>query len=269
MTKRTYLAICAHPDDMEMKMGGVLWKLCRAGHKVGIVSLTNGNAGHHALRPAALAARRKREAGAVAAFCGLQYDILNIPDGRLEATVANRERLIRIVRRFNPEAVFTFRNCDYHPDHRATAQLVQDAVYLLGVPLICPDTPLPSQRPVVLLTHDAFRKPCPFSADIAVSIDDVLDEKAKMCACHASQYFEWLAFDRFVPGAIPGNGAARLVWLKKAWMIGNRRQAAEFRGLLKRRYASGAARVRNAEVFELSEYGRQPTAAELDQLLPR
>jgi len=204
-TGRRYLAVCAHPDDMELRMGGTLWKLCRAGHEVRIVSLTNGNAGHRSMRPEALAERRRREAGKVAALCGLQYDILDIPDGRLEVTLENRERLIRLVRRFDPDVVFTFRTCDYHPDHRATAQLVQDASYLLGVPLICPDTPIDDRRPVVLLVHDTFKKPCPFSADLAVAVEDVLDEKAGMCACHESQFFEWLACN--CSGSRPGRAA--------------------------------------------------------------
>ena len=266
---KQYLAIGAHPDDMEGRMGGALWKLCRSGHKVKIVSLTNGNAGHHSMSSEALAARRKTEIGKVTNLAGLaEYEVLDIADGRLEATLPNRERVIRTIRKFNADVVFTFRTCDYHPDHRAAAQLVQDASYLIGVPLVCPDTPVPKNRPVVLLTHDTFRKPCAFSPDIALAIDDVVAEKVKLLACHASQLFEWLPHDSRVLGTVPSSPEARIEWLKINFLSINKVQADMFRELLQRRYGAKSSGIEYAETFEVSEYGRQPGAEELNALLP-
>jgi len=266
---KQYLAIGAHPDDMEIRMGGAIWKLCRAGHNVKIVSLANGNAGHHVLSPEALAARRKNETGMVAKLAGLaEYEVWDIDDGRLEVTLPNRERLIRMIRKFNADVVFTFRTCDYHADHRATAQLVQDASYLIGVPLICPDTPVPKNRPVILFTYDNFRKPCAFSPDIALAIDDVLVEKAKLVACHVSQIFEWLPYDRGELGSVPSSPEARIEWLKINYLSRNKVQADTFRELLRRRYGEKSAGIEYAETFEVSEYGRQPETDELNALLP-
>lgn len=268
MTKK-YLAIGAHPDDIEVRMGGTIWKLCRSGHKVKVVSLTNGNAGHQSMSPEALAARRKTETGMVAKLTGLaEYEVLDIADGKLEVTLQNRERLIRLLRKFNTDVVFALRTCDYHPDHRAAAQLVQDASYLIGVPLICPDTPIPKNRPVILLTHDDFRKPCAFSPDIAVAIDDVATEKARLIACHASQFFEWLPYDRAELGTVPLSPEARIEWLKINYLAANKDQADTFRKLLKKRYGAKSSGIKYAETFEVSEYGRQPEADELNRLLP-
>lgn len=268
MSKR-YLAIGAHPDDMELRMGGAILKMCRSGHKVKMVSLANGNAGHHSMSPEALAARRKIETERVAKLAGLaEYEVLDIADGRLEATLQNRERVIRMIRKFNADVVFTFRTCDYHPDHRATAQLVQDASYLIGVPLVCPDTPVQNKRPVILLTYDNFRKPYAFSPDIALAIDNVVAEKAKLIACHESQIFEWLPHDRREPGTVPSAPEARIEWLKINYLSRNKIQADTFRELLRRRYGEESSGIEYAETFEVSEYGRQAGAEELNELLP-
>lgn len=269
MKKLNYLAVGAHPDDMEAAMGGCLWKLARTGHDVRIVSLTNGDAGHHLMRPPELAARRKAEAEHVKALAGLaEYRILDIPDGRLEVSLANRDTVIRLIRELAPDAIFTLRAWDYHPDHRAAGQLVQDAAYLMGVPLICPETPVPGKRPVILLTYDEFKQPCGFKADAAVRIDDAIEGKIGMLACHESQFFEWLPYDRRELGEVPATMAGRLAWLKRNYLPSNVRQADACRGLLRQRYSEPANGIRHAECFEVSEYGRKPGPGELDALLP-
>ena len=267
--KLRYLAICAHPDDMEVAMGGCLWKLARAGHDVKIVSLTNGDAGHHQMRPPELAARRLAEAQKVKTLAGLaEYRILDIPDGRLEVSLANRDTVIRIIRELAPHVIFTLRPWDYHPDHRATGQLVQDASYLMGVPLICPEMPIPEKRPVILLTYDEFKQPCGFKADMIVSIDDAIEGKIAMLACHTSQFFEWLPYDRREMGEVPVTMKAKLAWLKCNFLPSNIRQADTFRSLLRRRHPQMADSIRHAECFELSEYGRRPEPGEWKEILP-
>ena len=268
-TKNKYLAICAHPDDMELRMGGTLVKLTRAGHEVKIISLTNGNAGHYEMETAELAERRRREADKVAELAGLSaYEIWDIPDGHLEVNLVNRERLIKSIREFAPDVLFTFRACDYHPDHRATAQLAQDASYLVTAPMYLPQYPAPQQAPVILLTYDEFTSPNIFKPSIPVRVDDVIDKKIELMACHESQFFEWLAYDRFSLADVPKNEQDRLVWLKGNWLDRDHRQADDFRELIKSRYEDKAGKCTFAETFELSEYGRIPQEGELDELLP-
>ena len=264
-----YLAICAHPDDMEIGMGGTLIKLSKAGNKVKIVSLTNGNAGHYEMLPAELAARRKKEAERVSEYAALSsYEIWDINDGYLDVNVDNRKRLIRAIREFAPDVLFTFRLWDYHPDHRATSQLAQDASYLVTVPMFCQESPVPDKLPIILMTYDEFTTPCVFKPSIAVMTDDVIDAKVQMMAFHESQFFEWLAYDRYSLASVPQDLKDRLKWLKNVWLKWDVRQADKYRRLLVSRYGKAAEKCIYAESFELSEYGRMPEPNELNGLLP-
>jgi N-acetylglucosamine malate deacetylase 1 len=268
-SKRKYLAVCAHPDDVEVRMGGTLTKLARAGHDIKIISLTNGNAGHYDMPPEKLAKRRKNEAAQAAALIGLSdYQIWHVPDGHLEVNLHNREKLIKAIREFAPDILFTFRTWDYHPDHRAAAQLAQDASYLVTVPGYLPEYPAPPKAPVILLTYDEFSNPCSFKPEIAVITDEVIETKIKLLACHESQFFEWLPYDRASLDDVPGEEQKRLEWLKETWLEKDQRQACKFSDLIQRRYGNDAKKCTYAETFELSEYGRLPKKGELSELLP-
>src|SRR5262249_52377405 len=144
------LVIGAHPDDGDLKAGGTAAKWCALGHTVRLVSLTNGQAGHQTMAGPALAQRRRAEAQAAAAVIGATYEVQDYPDGELDDSLPNRHRVIRLLRSFRPDLVLTHRSTDYHPDHRFTGLLVQDAAYLLTVPAICPDTPHLPASPVIL-----------------------------------------------------------------------------------------------------------------------
>lgn len=267
--KRKYLAVCAHPDDMELRMGGTLIKLAGAGHEVKIISTTNGNAGHYDIPPEKLAERRKNEAEKAARVAGLSaYEIWDIPDGYLDVNLKTRERLIKAIREFAPDVLFTFRPWDYHPDHRAAAQLTQDASYLATVPMYCPQYPVSGRAPVLLMTYDEFASPCVFKPEIVVMIDDVLDRKIEMTACHESQFFEWLPYDRAILADVPKHRGKRLEWLRDVWLVSDRRQAGKFQELVRRRYGKTGGYT-HVESFEVSEYGRKPREEEWDELLPR
>ena len=82
-----------------------------------------------------------------------------IPDGALQATLELRQRVIREIRGFRPDLVLTHRTNDYHPDHRATGQVVQDASFLVRVPRIVPEVPVLQRDPVVAFMSDLFTKP--------------------------------------------------------------------------------------------------------------
>src|SRR5258707_9121503 len=112
------LIIGAHPDDADYAAGGLAALYRRTGHVVRMVSLTNGDAGHHERAGPDLARRRRAEAAAAGAVIGAAYDVLDNHDGQLLPTLANRLHLIRLVREFQPDLVLTHRPNDYHPDHR-------------------------------------------------------------------------------------------------------------------------------------------------------
>lgn len=264
------LIIGAHPDDCEYHAGGLAAKYRRLGHVVKFVSLTNGDAGHHRMGGPELAARRLEEASGISREFGIEYEIFDIPDGRLEADLSTRERVIRLIREFRPDLVFAHRPNDYHPDHRAAGTLVMDASYLVRVPNICPETPHLSYSPAILSMKDPFTKPVPFTPDVAVAIDDVLHEKARMLHYHASQFYEWLPYAGGYEAEVPPSAVDRLGWTESRVRIRDADTADRYRSLLMARYGDTAgADIGCAEAFEVSEYGRPLSPKEIDACFPK
>ena len=191
----TFLMIGAHPDDMDLRASGLAMRLIERGHKAVFLSVTNGNAGHMSMDREALRLRRQKEMADAAAVYGLQYDTLDLDNGYLTADIPTREKLMRYIRKVRPDVIITHRSCDYHPDHRACGQLVNDCSYLVGVPLFCPDVPALRKAPVILFSEDGFTLPAPFRADVSVPCDAYIERKIQGLLQHKSQFYEWLPFD--------------------------------------------------------------------------
>ncbi len=250
------LVIGAHPDDAEFRAGGLAAKYRQLGHVVRFVSVTNGDAGHHLLDAAELAHRRRAEAEAAGRVCAVEYEVWDHHDGELQATLDVRRQVIRLIRSFRPNLVLTHRPNDYHPDHRATAQLVQDAAYMVTVPKICPDTPHLARDPVIMYLADDFEKPTPFAPTVVIEIDDVVDQKLAMLHCHASQMYEWLPYNWGRPDDVPAGDAKRLAFTAR-WVEDRGPRPADFAPLVANLYgAERAATIRWIEAFEACEYGR-------------
>ncbi|CAN5690666.1 hypothetical protein BH23PLA1_BH23PLA1_05390 [soil metagenome] len=250
------MVIGAHPDDAEYKAGGLASKYRRLGHEVRFVSMTNGDAGHHQISGPPLAARRRAEAEVAAKVVGLTYDILDNSDGRIEPNLDRREDLIRRIRRFRPDLLLTHRPNDYHPDHRVTAQLVQDAAYLLTVPAICPDVPHLRRDPVIAYLSDNFTRPCSFRADVVVDITEVWEDKIAMMHAHVSQFYEWLPYNMWDPAEVPDADEERRAWLSERMADESDTLAQWLAPAILLTYgAHAAAKIRHIEAFEGSEYG--------------
>jgi LmbE family N-acetylglucosaminyl deacetylase len=260
------LCIGAHPDDCELEFGGTAAKMAARGDAVKFLSVTNGEAGHHLHPGPELAARRRREAEEAARRLGIAAsEVLENPDGQLEPGIGARGQIIRRIREWQADVVITHRRWDYHPDHRATGQAVQDSAYLVNVPYVCADTPALCRAPAFFCLEDVFQTPALFRADIAVDIDDTWERKLDALDAHESQVYEWLPWvdDR----EAPESAGDRRKWLDVTW---SREPSACTRAALARRYGGEhAARVRHAEAFELSQYGRQPRPEELEDMFPR
>jgi LmbE family N-acetylglucosaminyl deacetylase len=263
------LIIGAHPDDADIKAGGTAARWCDLGAVVRLVSLTNGQAGHHLMPGADLARRRRAEAEAAAAVIGATYTILDLPDGELDDRLDFRHRVIRLIRSFRPDLLVTHRTTDYHPDHRFAGLLVQDAAYLLTVPAICPDVPHLQQMPVILYFSDAFRKPCRFEPDVVVDIEEQLDRIVGMLHCHASQFYEWLPYNAGHLDEVPQSDPERRAWLDERIRRRMVPWANRYRDLVLRTYGpERGPQVRYVEAFEVSEYGAPLDAAAHRRLFP-
>jgi LmbE family N-acetylglucosaminyl deacetylase len=250
------LIIGAHPDDADYHAGGLAALYRTAGHGVKMVSLTNGDAGHHRQRGPELAARRRAEAAAAGAVIGADYEVFDNPDGQLLPTLENRNQVIRLIRTFQPDLVLTHRPNDYHPDHRYTSQLVQDAAYMVTVPPIVPDVPHLPRDPVIAYLPDDFQKPWPFQPSVAVDVGGVFEKLVGMLDCHRSQFYEWLPYNAGHAGEVPADDAARREWLAAKTRARLRTRADRYRDLLVRDYGpQRGGRVEVAEVFEPCEYG--------------
>ncbi|MCF6357320.1 MAG: PIG-L family deacetylase, partial [Draconibacterium sp.] len=155
---------------------------------------------------------------------------------------------------------------DYHPDHRNTAILVQDAAYMVIVPNIAPDTPPLKKNPVFLFTEDGFQKPNPFEPDIAIDITETLDQKIYGMAAHESQFFEWLPWLTGQLDKVPETEEGRLEWLKE-WRKPRINEDVK-QSLIKWYGAEKANKIKYAEAFEICEYGTQPSDEEIRKLFP-
>jgi len=264
------MVIGAHPDDADIRAGGLAARYIEQGGQAMLVSVTNGNAGHHEMEPDALARRRKEEARRAGEVIGAEYVVLDHDDGRLVPTVEIREELIGMIRAFAPDLVLAPRPFDYHPDHRAVGQLVIDASYLLTVPLVRRDVPILPTMPVIAHTHDGYTKPLPFQADVVVAVDEYFEVKARMTACHESQFFEWLRFNGRILDQVPAEGPERWPWHVEKMKGRFGFLADKYREAFVERYGEERGRqVRYGEVFEVCEYGRRPNAELIERLFPR
>ena len=159
------------------------------------------------------AARKRRKP---ARRIGIDYVVLDNHDGELLPGLKPREDIIRQIRLWNADLVLAPRPNDYHPDHRYTGVLVQDAAYMVVVPNITPDTPALRKNPVFMYFQDGFQRPNPFRPDIAVSIDDVIDKKIDMLDAHVSQFYEWLPWVDGNLDKVPKEPAERKRWLRES-----------------------------------------------------
>lgn len=258
--------IGAHPDDCDQDGGGTAALFAKMGHAVKFVAVTNGDAGHQSEGGGALAKRRRAEAKEAGKRFGVEYDVLDNHDGELLPTLEVRLQIIRKIREWNADVVIAPRPNDYHPDHRYTGMLVQDAAYMVAVPNVAPDTPPLKKNPVFLYFQDFFKRPNPFRPDIAVDISSTFDQKIHAMDAHQSQFYEWLPWIGGYLDQVPDDKDERKIWLANDRTV---QITTEVRQSLEKWYGKEkAATVQHAEGFEICEYGNQPSDDEIRKLFP-
>jgi LmbE family N-acetylglucosaminyl deacetylase len=260
------IMIGAHPDDCDQKGGGTAILLAKLGYAVKFISVTNGDAGHQTMGGAALANRRRAEAIEAGKRFGIEYEVLNNHDGELVPSLDVRMQIIRKIREWNADVVLAPRPNDYHPDHRYTGVLVQDAAYMVSVPNIASDTPPLKKNPVFLYFQDFFQRPNPFRPDISIDITSVFDQKVHALDAHESQFYEWLPWIGGYLDKVPSDKDERKKWLASTRSV---RITPEVKTSLEKWYGRDtAAKITHAEAFEICEYGVQPKEEDIRRLFP-
>jgi len=235
-----------------------------------MISVTNGQSGHHEMPSDQLVARRRREAAKAGAVLDSEYVTWDFADGFLQPTLEVREAIIREIRSFAPDLILTHRPFDYHPDHRAVGQAVQDASYMVMVPKIAPGYPTPQQEPVVAYMTDLFTRPVPFRSDAVLDATPHYDRVIYMLSCHESQFFEWIPWIERIQDSLPDIDGLDEVqrktvlrhWLSD-WYLGKTSPRID-------RFWNEAwgNRPQLVEAYEISEYAGKPSPDRMAKLFP-
>lgn len=195
---RRVLAFMAHPDDAEILAGGTLLRLQSLGWEIGIATMTAGDCGASGGSCEEIAAVRLEEAAAAAALLGGTHSCAGLGDNRVFASADNVGLAVERIRSFAPSVVITHSPVDYMVDHEESSRMVRAAAFAAAMPLYrtaAPD-PVPHTAATPALYYaDAVEGVDPFGRPVepafCVDVGDVIDRKAELLACHASQR-EWL-----------------------------------------------------------------------------
>lgn len=176
------LAIFAHPDDMELTVGGTLLKIKSLGYKTGALDVTQGEMGTRGTIEGR--AEEAREAARI-----LKLDTrenLELPDGHVWVTEETRTKLVRVLRRLKPKVILTQQFDDPHPDHNHIAQLVRESARLASMKNY--DGNFGQERTnVPMIAHNVFSfRVLP---SFIVDISDFLEQKMQAIAAHKSQFY--------------------------------------------------------------------------------
>jgi LmbE family N-acetylglucosaminyl deacetylase len=263
------IAFGAHPDDAELEASGVAALWAEEGHKVKFVSMTNGDIGHFEMAGGPLAQRRRAEVLECANILGITTEVLDIHDGELMPTLENRKTVAGLIRDWQADIVMSHRRYDYHPDHRYTGELVEDAAVVVVAAYFDPYTPRVERNPIFLHYPDDFQKPYPFQADLVVGIDEGVEKKWDCIRAMPSQFADANSWQgRYLPN-IPSDDQERADYILNVIKGRYEDNANRYRDRLIELYGEEKGRgFRYAEAFEICQYGRQPSIEELKQLFP-
>jgi len=181
MSEIDILAIFAHPDDMELTVGGTLLKMKSLGYKTGALDVTKGEMGTRGTVEG-----RAEEAQEAARILKLDVrENLELPDGHVWVTEETRTKLVRALRRLKPKVILTQQFDDPHPDHNHIAQLVRESARLASMHKY--DGDLGQERiEVPMIAHNVFS--CRTVPSFIVDISEFLEQKMEAIRAHVSQF---------------------------------------------------------------------------------
>jgi len=233
------LAIAAHRDDVELTCGGTLAKAAKAGHRVGIIDMTQGEMGTRgdAKTRAAEAERAAQTLGVVTRLnAGLR-------DAHIENNEASRKTIVELIRQTRPRVVILPFPVGRHPDHRIASELGRDACYLAGLAKYGPGAGGEAHRPFKLLYALAYRED-PIKPTFVVDISDVFETKMQAIRCYGSQFDGAKAAGEIHP---TGQDLYELI----------RVQSAHYGSLIRKRYGEPFYTPETQEVADVMQLGVQ------------
>lgn len=179
------LAIGAHPDDVELGCGGTIAKMISEGKTVAIIDLTKGELGTRGTDET-----RKEEAADAAKILGISArENLEMKDGFLQNSEEYQMRIVKMIRKYQPEIVLANATDDRHPDHAKAAKLVSDACFLSGLKKI--ETALDGKnqefwRPKHIFHFIQWKEMEP---DFVIDISDFMEKKIEVCMAYKTQFY--------------------------------------------------------------------------------
>lgn len=183
MSEVDILAIFAHPDDLELSVGGTMLKMHHLGYKTGALDVTRGEMGTRGTVDG-----RAKEAEEAAKILKLEIrENLALRDGHVFVDDASRTSLVRALRRIKPKVVLTHQVGDSHPDHDHIAQLVRECSRLVAMQNYDVETGDQKIAPPIV-AHNVFSRL--LVPSFIVDVSDFHDEKMKAIRAHRSQFHD-------------------------------------------------------------------------------
>lgn len=183
MTEFEIAALCAHPDDAELTMGGTLALEAARGRRVAIVDLTRGESGSRGTPET-----RAGEAAEAARILGASHrESLGLPDSRLSSVPEQRDVIVEALRRLRPRVVMLPHWKQRHPDHTAASRLVYDACFVAGLRAYRPELG-GAFRPAKLVYATSVTEAEEVKPSFIVDITPFWEIKLKAIAAFASQF---------------------------------------------------------------------------------
>ncbi len=175
------LAFGAHPDDVELGVGGTILGMIARGRSVVIVDCTRGELGTRGTPEI-----REREAREAARLLGVETRVnLELPDGGVLLNDDSRRRVVEVIRRFKPTIVLAPRTDDLHPDHAHAARIIHDAAFLSGIRKW--NASGAAHRPRAVLEYASHTQ---FPPSFVVDITPHFARKKEACLAYRSQFFD-------------------------------------------------------------------------------
>ena len=175
------LALGAHPDDVELIVGGSLLLAAEQGLSTAICHLTAGEMGTRGT----VESRRQEAEEAAAALNVTSMEILGLPDGKVSVDLDSKDRIIRVIRKHRPKIILAPYWEDLHPDHQATGRLIKECAFLSGLVRWETDQePWRAERVLYYMSHTQFEP------DLIVDISDVMEQKKAAAESYRSQFHQ-------------------------------------------------------------------------------